>query len=210
MHFDFDIVTLVGYLGAAFYIGSAFVKRMLPLRRLAIASNACFIGYGIALGLWTSPELVLNFILLPLNAVRMQEIQKLTKEIQRASQDTPVSQWLLPQMRRHAFKSGEILFRRGEHADVLVYLASGTVKIQELDQVVEPGTLIGEIGLFSPDRTRTQTIVCETDGEAYTMTDERAYHLCYQNPKLGFYFMRLVAERLLQDARRATLAPSVA
>ena len=43
--FDFDIVTLIGYLGAAFYSGSAFVKRMIPLRRLAVASNACFIVY---------------------------------------------------------------------------------------------------------------------------------------------------------------------
>src|SRR6266850_1104697 len=106
MNFDFDIVTLVGYLGAAFYIGSA-------------------------LGLWTSPELLLNFILLPLNALRMRQIQKLTKEIQRASQDTPVSEWLLPQMTRRTFKAGEILFRKGEHADMLVYLARGKVKIQE-------------------------------------------------------------------------------
>jgi len=42
MHLDFDVdvVTLIGYLGAAFYSGSAFVKRMIPLRRLAVASNA--------------------------------------------------------------------------------------------------------------------------------------------------------------------------
>jgi hypothetical protein len=207
LDFDFDVVTLIGYLGAAFYSGSAFVKRMIPLRRLAVASNACFIVYLAFSGHWASPEFALNVILLPINAIRLREIHKLTAEIQRASQDTPVSEWLLPHMTRRTFKAGEVLFRRGDHADIIIYLASGKVKIQELGQMIEPGTLIGEIGLFSPDRLRTQTIVCESDGEAYTMTDEKAYQLYYQNPRLGFYFMRLVAERLLRDARRTAEAP---
>jgi hypothetical protein len=34
------------------------------------------------------------------------------------------------------------------------------------------------------------------------MTDEMMYHLYYQNPKLGFFFMRLIVERLLRDVRR--------
>jgi hypothetical protein len=42
------------------------------------------------------------------------------------------------------------------------------------------------------------------------MTDEMIFQLYYQNPKLGFYFMRLVAERLINDVRRGEARPAVA
>ena len=45
--------------------------------------------------------------------------------------------------------------------------------------------------------------MCETDGELYEMTDEMIFRLYFQNPKLGFYLMRLLAERLINDVRRA-------
>jgi CRP-like cAMP-binding protein len=132
----------------------------------------------------------------------MWEIQKLSREIARATHDSPVSQWLLPHMTRRTFKAGEVLYRKGELADEVGYIASGQVKLQEHDQVLGPGELIGEIGLFSPEKRRTQSIICETDGELYRMTDEMIYRLYYQNPKLGFYFMRLIVERLLRDVKR--------
>src|SRR3990170_3701416 len=109
---------------------------------------------------------------------------------------------MLPHMTRRTFKAGEVLYRKGELADEVVYIASGQVKLQEHDQILGPGELIGEIGLFSPEKRRTQSIICETDGELYRMTDEMIYRLYYQNPKLGFYFMRLIIERLLRDIKR--------
>jgi len=63
--------------------------------------------------------------------------------------------------------------------------------------------------LFSPEKARTVTIVCETDCELYQMTDEQIYRLYYQNPKLGFFFMKLVVERLLADVKRHKLAAQV-
>ena len=46
------------------------------------------------------------------------------------------------------------------------------------------------------------TVVCDTDCELYQMTDAQIYRLYYQNPKLGFFFMRLIVERLLRDVKR--------
>jgi len=201
-----DLGTVLGVVAAALYLTSYSMKSMLPLRALAIASNVFFIAYGIVQS--ALPELVLHGVLLPLNARRMWEIQKLSREIARATQDSPVSQWLLPHMTRRTFKAGEVLYRKGELADEVGYIASGQVKLQEHDQVLGPGELIGEIGLFSPDKRRTQSIICETDGELYRMTDEMIYRLYYQNPKLGFYFMRLIVERLLRDIRRGAVAPA--
>lgn len=201
-----DLGTALGLVAAALYITSYSMKSMMPLRALAVASNVFFIAYGYVQS--SLPELVLHGVLLPLNAMRMWEIQKLSREIARATQDSPVSQWLLPHMTRRTFKAGEVLYRKGDLADEVVYIASGQLRLQEYDQVLGPGELIGEIGLFSPERRRTQSIVCETDGELYRMTDEMIYRLYYQNPKLGFYFMRLIVERLLRDIKRGAVAPA--
>jgi len=195
-----DLGTALGLLGVGFCLASFAVKRMVPLRTLAIVGNVCFVAYGLVESLL--PSLALNLVLLPLNAARLWEIEKLSKEIARATQDSPVSQWLLPHMRHRSFKAGEILFRRGEAADRLFYVASGDVRMAEIGQRVGPGELIGEIGLFSPEKKRTQTVVCVTDSELYDMTDEMIFQLYYQNPKLGFFLMRLVAERLLKDVHR--------
>lgn len=187
-----------GMLAVALCFASFVVKSMTTLRLLALAANVCFMLYGYMESVWVS--LAFNGILLPVNAQRLWEIRRTSAEIARATRDSPVSQWLLPHMTRRAFKAGEVLFRKGDRADEVFYIASGRVRIEEAGRILGPGELIGEIGLFSPEHRRTQSVVCDTDGELYRMTGEMIYRLYYQNPKLGFYFMRLIAERLLRDA----------
>jgi CRP/FNR family cyclic AMP-dependent transcriptional regulator len=195
-----DLGTVLGVIGTVLLFASFLVKSMLSLRALALASNVFFIAWGYVEWIW--PTLALNSVILPLNAWRIWEIRKLTKEIARATQDSPVSQWLLPHMHRRSFKAGDILFRKGDAADELIYIASGELRMAEIGERIGPGELIGEIGLFSPEKKRTQSLVCETDGELYHMTSEMIFRLYYQNPKLGFYLMRLVAQRLLRDVQR--------
>jgi CRP-like cAMP-binding protein len=152
-----------------------------------------------------SPEFLLNVILLPINLKRLGEINRLTKQIEQATGDSPVAEWLLPHMHLSKHEAGEVLFRKGDVADKIVYVASGKLKLQGIDHVIGPGEIIGEIGLFSPEKVRTLTVVCDTDCELYQMTDEQIYRLYYQNPKLGFFFMRLIVERLLRDVKRGAI-----
>lgn len=195
----------LGLLGVAFCFASFIMKNMISLRVLALVSNVCFIAYG-----WVEsllPSILLNAALLPVNARRLWEIKKLSAEIKRATLESPVSQWLLPNMNRRSFKAGDVLFRKGEVADKLAYVASGELKLVEAGRIIGAGELVGEVGLFSPEKKRTQTMVCETDGELYEMTDEMIFQLYYQHPRLGFYLMRLVAERLLRDVHSRELEP---
>lgn len=208
MTLSMDLGNLLGLLGVGFCFVSFVMKRMVPLRVLALVANVCFIAYGLVESLL--PSIVLNAALLPVNVRRLWEITKLSKEIARATQESPVSQWLLPHMQRRSFKAGEVLFRKGEIADKLFYVASGELRLAEAGGRIGSGELIGEIGLFSPEKTRTQTIVCETDGELYEMTDEMIFQLYYQHPKLGFYLMRLVAARLIADVRRQQVQAAAA
>ncbi|MBI4203953.1 MAG: Crp/Fnr family transcriptional regulator [Betaproteobacteria bacterium] len=208
MTLSMDLGNVLGLLGVGFCFISFVMKRMVPLRVLALVANVCFIAYGLVESLL--PSIVLNAALLPVNARRLWEIKRLSKEIERATRESPVSQWLLPHMHRRPFKAGEVLFRKGEVADKLVYVANGRLRLAEIGRAIGSGELIGEIGLFSPDKTRTQTIVCETDGELYEMTDEMIFQLYYQHPKLGFYLMRLLAERLIADVRRQQVQAAAA
>ena len=199
---------VLGMLGVAFTLASFAVRGMLPLRALALAGSVCFIAYGLIE--WQLPSILLNLVLIPLNATRLWEISRLSREMARATRESPVSQWLLPHMRRRAFSAGEVLFRRGDTADRIIYLARGELRLEEIAEPVRAGAVIGEIGLFSPDRKRTQTVSCATDGELYEMTEEMIFRLYYQNPKLGFYFIRVVAARLLKDVQRGEAAPAAA
>jgi CRP/FNR family cyclic AMP-dependent transcriptional regulator len=200
MTLTLNLGNVLGFLGIVFCIASFLVKRMLHLRALAIVSNICFLGYGLAE--WLLPSVVLNAFLLPLNARRLWEIDRMSKEIARASQSSPVSEWLLPHMLRRAFTPGQELLRRGDAATRLIYIASGSAMLPEIGKRIGAGELLGEIGVFSPDHCCTQTVVGETAGEIYEMTGEQIYQLCYQNPKLGFFLIRLVTQRLLRDLER--------
>jgi CRP/FNR family transcriptional regulator, cyclic AMP receptor protein len=210
---QFDIITIIGILAGSFYIASQFQKDMISLRVLALVSNVIFLifclldkDYDIA-QLIVLPTFLVNFILLPINAKRLTEIIRLTKQVEQATVESPVTEWLLPHMHLRKHKAGEVLFRKGDVADEIVYVASGKLKLQGIDHVIGPGELIGEIGLFSAEKVRTMTVVCDTDCELYQMTDAQIYRLYYQNPKLGFFFMRLIVERLLRDIKRSAIAP---
>jgi hypothetical protein len=192
--------TLIGLVGAGFALASFVVRSMTSLRLLALVGNAGFVAYGLMESVL--PTVLLNVALLPVNAYRLYEIRRLVAEIKRATEDSPVSQWLLPHMNRRAFKAGEVLFRKGDPANEVFYVSSGQVRIEEDDRLLGAGELIGEIGLFAPDRKRTKSVVCHTDGDLYRMSDEMIYQLYYQNPALGFYFMRLVMQRLFRDLSR--------
>ena len=200
MTFTMTVGNVLGMLGVVFTFASFAMKTMLPLRVLALVSSMCFIGYGYLESLL--PGLILNCVLLPVNAHRVWEITRLSREIASATQNSPVTDWLLPHMRRRLIKAGEVLFRKGDPADRLVYVSSAELVLEGMGHTVGPGELVGEIGVFSPDKKRTATIVCTTGGEIYEMTDEMIFQLYYQNPKLGFYLVRLVAERLLRDVQR--------
>src|SRR5262245_636259 len=103
--------TLLGMLGVAFVLASVAVKRMATLRSLSLAGSVCFIIYGFLE--WQFPSIALNLVLVPLNAIRLWEITRLSKEIEQATENSPVGEWLLPHAQRRPFRVGEVLFRKG-------------------------------------------------------------------------------------------------
>ena len=188
---------------------SSFVKTMIPLRWLGVGGNFGFLIYG---ALHPSiPMLLLNGILLPINIVRAVEMVRLTRRV-RAAASEGTGVWLKPYMMRTKRKAGEVLFRKGDPAGHLYFLAEGRIEVVEIGVFIEPGNMFGEIAFFAPDKRRTNTARCVGPCTVLTIDESTVNQLYYQNPEFGFQLMALVAGRLTADVRRlqqqvATMPP---
>jgi CRP-like cAMP-binding protein len=127
---------------------------------------------------------------------------QLIKKVRTASQGDLSMDWLKPFMHKHSYRKGAILFQKGDHADEMFYILSGTCRIKELDLQLDAGQMVGELGFLTPDQQRTQTVECLDNVEMLTITYDKVRELYFQNPSFGYYFLRLASERLLQNVDR--------
>jgi CRP-like cAMP-binding protein len=194
------LATCLGLIGAALMLASYLMKSMLPLRIAALTACCFLVAYGALKQ--ALPTLLLYGVLIPINLKKTLQMRKLVRAIERARDDTPVSEWLLPHMHRRTVAAGTTIWRKGDAATEMLYLDDGTLRLAEYDELLQPGALVGEIGIFAPDNRRTLTLEAVGDCTVYSLTTEEMALLYYQNPKLGFHVMRLVVSRLMRDLSR--------
>lgn len=195
-----SIPEILGYLATAFNIAAYSMRTMIPLRILAIISNAVFIVYGATGGVY--PVLVLHTILLPLNAYRLRQMVQLVRSIRSAHIGDMQTDWLKPFMARRRYKAGETLFRRNEVADEMYIPLSGRFALAESGIAVPFGQMVGELGFLAPDNRRTQSLECVADGDVLAISYDDLRQLFFQNPAFGFYFLRLTTGRLFDNLTR--------
>jgi CRP/FNR family transcriptional regulator, cyclic AMP receptor protein len=187
-------IEAIGYAAAVSTFAAFWMKTMIPLRAAGITANCFFIAYGYFGGLY--PPLILHLVLLPLNVVRLYQMQQLVKKVAEASSGDLSVEWLKPFMLARSCRAGEVIFRKGDMADEMLYTVTGRYRVTELALDIGPGQVIGEIGLVVPEHRRTQTIECIEDGEVLSIGYNQVKQLYFQNPKFGFYLLRLIGERL--------------
>jgi hypothetical protein len=190
----------VGYAASLLVFCTFYMKTMIPLRVVALASNVAFIAYGFLGGL--APVLVLHATLLPLNAVRLLQMRRLIRKVRESAQGDFSMDWLVPLMARRALPAGHVLFNKGDEASHLYVVLRGSIHLTELGVRLGPGSLMGEIGVFSPHGRRTATAVCETDVEIASIAAEKVVELYYQNPTFGFHLIQITIRRLLENVDR--------
>jgi CRP/FNR family transcriptional regulator, cyclic AMP receptor protein len=201
-------IEAAGYLASVLVLATFCMKTMIPLRGAAICSNVAFIVYGFYDHLY--PVLILHAILLPLNIWRGAQMLRLVRRVEAASKGDLSTDWLRPFMKEAQWKAGEIIFSKGDHADRLYMILAGDVHLEQIDHTMRAGDLFGEIGLFSADHTRTQTARARTDVDLLWISEGELAQICYQNPGIAFYFLRLTTNRLLANTSRAlAVAPAV-
>jgi CRP-like cAMP-binding protein len=119
-----------------------------------------------------------------------------------ADRGEQVLAWLLPHVTHRRAHEGEVIFRIGDQSRELYYVQHGRVRLQEIGVEMGAGQVMGEIGLFSPDHTRTCTAVCCTDVELFCLGSEQARSIYYLNPQFALHIVQLIAQRLLADRQR--------
>jgi hypothetical protein len=144
----------------------------------------------------TYPTFLLNLVMLPLNAWRLRAMISLIHDTEAAIKGDMNVEWLLPYTRPKNFKAGAILMERGEYATAAYFIVSGEVEVVEINQTFGKGTLLGEIGLFTPDGKRTKTVRCKTDVQTAVIDYDQFKELYFQNPQFGFRLLHLVVKRL--------------
>jgi CRP-like cAMP-binding protein len=170
---------------------------MVPLRIFAIGSNVLFAAYGAFAHIY--PVLMLHLILLPVNSIRLIQILQLIKSV-RAAQHSELSvERLLPFMSQRHLKAGQVLINKGDKADLMYYLANGTMEIREIGKIVGPGAVLGEIGTFARDQRRMATVACVSDCELYVLSERKAKELYFQDRSFGLAVLQLIIARLLEN-----------
>ena len=194
---SFNWVQLVGYLASLLVFSTFYMKTMIPLRCIAIASNLAFLTYGYFAGLY--PVFFLHLVLLPLNVTRLHQMRKLKERVRQALDQDFSLEWMLPFVKRESFKEKAALFQKGDAADKLYYLEQGTVWLPEVNRTVRAGEIVGEMGVFSPFKERTASAVCTTDSTFLALDERTALELYYSNPDFGLFMVRTIIRRFLDQ-----------
>jgi CRP/FNR family transcriptional regulator, cyclic AMP receptor protein len=148
------------------------------------------------------PVLILHVCLLPLNLLRLREMLQLTKRVEEAAAGDHNMAWIKPFTSMRRILAGDVLFSQGDAADRLFIVLSGRCRLYGSGIEIPPGSVVGELALLSPDKTRTQSLKCEESGEILEITYTQIKQLYYQNPKFGFYLMELTGQRLFDNIKR--------
>ncbi len=195
------LANMLAAVGGIFYVASLSMKTVIPLRIAAIASAFFLLCGGIFAR--SFPSMFLYSILLPLNTFRLYQMMELVKKVRAAASSDLSMDWLQPFMKKRKCRKGDIIFRKGDHADEMFLAAKGKYLVSEIKVELRPGQIFGELGLITSAAQRTASIECVESGHLLTISYEKVRQLYFDNPEFGFYFLRLIGERLLQNQKRA-------
>jgi hypothetical protein len=180
----------------------ALMRTMVPLRWLAVGSNLGLLAFGVLHPALST--LAVALVLLPINLYRAVEITRLTRRVSQAELEADqAGLWLKPYMKTRKFKAGHTLFNKDDKAENLYLLADGQMELVEIGTPVEPGSILGEIALFSPSGLHTMTARCTSACSVLQIHESTVKQLYYQNPSFGFHLIHLLAGRLSADIARA-------
>jgi CRP-like cAMP-binding protein len=199
-----SLVTLpnvLGAIGAIFYVASMSMKTAIPLRITALVST--FFLLSAAMLTRSAPAIILYTLLLPIHSIRLYQMLELIKKVRAAAGSDLSMNWLRPYMKKRKYRKGDILFRKGDPADEMFLVAKGKFKVADLGNELQPGQIFGELGLLTTGSHRTRSVECVETGHVLTLPYDEVRALYFENPEFGFYFLRLVASRLIANSARA-------
>jgi methyl-accepting chemotaxis protein len=181
----------------------------LPIRAVTSVLATLGIVAGAVAGLYVFLALNLMVLLVALiRTVLLYNLMTLTKG--KASpgismafkeprqQQAHSADWLVPYMASRSIAAGQHLFRVGDTSDDMFVIERGQIRLEEIDIVLGPGEMIGEIGIFSSEKARTATALCEGEVVVRSISARKVFEICAQSPGFACQLMQLIISRLNQ------------
>ena len=189
---------IMAWLAAALVFTSYFMRTIVPLRTVAIASNMVFIVYallGIHYGIFDKvlPILVLHVALLPLNILRLKQVTNTIRSVRTMMQGSSTHDFLIPYMDKKSYPAGTVLFSKGDQAKLVYLLARGRIFLPDVDKWLTPGAMFGEVAVFAAEAKRSTTAVCEDECDVYCIKGEKVLELFYQDQGFAFQIARALS-----------------
>lgn len=192
-----DYLEILGYAASGAVFITFWMKTMIPLRVIGICSNVLFFLYGLNGGL--TPIVMLHGLLFPLNILRLYQAVRLRNRIHEIAHSDFNIASLVPFMEEHTYPEGHYLCRLGEETHDIYYLAEGRAHAVEIDVDIEPGHVVGEIAMFTPERQRTQSIVCIEECVVLSISEDKVLQIYTDNPEFGLFLIKMIVQRLLEN-----------
>ena len=203
-----EIVIAFAWLQTVAAFVSTFSKTMIHLRFASVLANIC--GVIVGLGSASLATFVRHLVILPIDIVRLREMRKLVASVKSASEKDLNVEWLKPFMHSRTVRDEEWLFRKGDEADRAFMLIEGEIEIPEINLVLKPGMLFGEMALFTHESKRTASAVCRSAGRVLQISYIEFEQLYFQNPEFGLYLVRLIVRRLQANMTQIEMKSSLA
>lgn len=97
-----------------------------------------------------------------------------------------------------AVAAGDVIFRRGDHAEEMYVVLDGRVDIKVDDRIVETleaGSIFGEMAI-ADDYPRSADAIAVVDSKIEPIDQEWFKHLVRKSPSFGLHVMSVMAKRL--------------
>jgi hypothetical protein len=185
------------FFASIFVVATLSMRTMIPLRVFAILTNILLIATAIPTHNY--PTLILHAVLLPLNSYRLHQMLQLVRDVKRSVSSDLSMDWLRPFMTERKCAAGEMVFYKDEKAESMFYIVSGRYRLVESGIELPIGAIVGELGMLSPSKVRTQTLECIESGTVLSVSYDQVEQLYVENPAFGFYFLRISSARLFQN-----------
>lgn len=207
---NITIANICALIGASFFVATLLTRTMVPLRVFGIISALFFMAFGAFAH--EIKTFLMYLLLIPINSIRLYQMQSLVKKARSAVQGDTSMEWLKPFMTQRKYRAGDVLCKKGDAANEMFLTVTGKYLVVEIGVELPPGRLLGELGFLTPNNRRTATVRCTEAGQVLTITYEKLLELYFQNPQFGYYFLILTSQRLLQNIARleATVASASA
>jgi len=184
-----------------FVVATTTMRTMIPLRIFGILANVVL--FLTAIPAHNYLVMLVQSVMCFVNSYRLHQMLQLVRDVKKSVNSDLSMDWLKPFMTERQCAAGEMLFYKDENADDMLYIVSGKFKLVESGIVLPVGAIVGELGMLSPSKLRTQSLECVEAGLVLSVSYNKVEELYVQNPAFGFYFLRLASARLFENLETA-------